>query len=63
MIPNDLPERKKMIERMFQVCWDHIDELTKWERDFIESANGQYVQRENLSDRQCEALEKIYDKL
>lgn len=52
-----------MIERMLKACWDDSDNLTKWECDFIESANGQFAFKENLSDRQCEILEKIYDKL
>ena len=63
MIPNDLEERKKMIERMLKVCWDKSDELTAWEMNFIESCNGQFAFKETLSDRQCEILEKIYDKL
>jgi hypothetical protein len=63
MIPNDLKERQDMIDRMLRVCTDRINELTRWESDFIISIETQYQLKSNLSDRQCEILEKIYDKL
>lgn len=63
MIPHDKEERQRMIQHMLDVCWGNSDELTKWEHDFIESAHGQFAFKEDLSDRQCEILEKIYDKL
>lgn len=63
MIPNDLHERQRMIQRMLDICHGNSDQLTKWEKDFIDSAHGQFAFKENLSDRQCEILEKIYDKL
>lgn len=63
MIPNDLKERQEMIDRMLRVCIDRINELTRWESDFIISIDTQYQLKSNLSDRQCEILEKIYDKL
>lgn len=42
---------------------NNADELTKWEYDFILSVGNQFDDRKNLSDKQCEILEKIYDKL
>jgi uncharacterized protein (UPF0305 family) len=63
MIPNDLQERQKIIDRMMRVCTDKINELSKWETDFILSIETQYETKGNLTDRQCEILEKIYDKL
>jgi uncharacterized coiled-coil DUF342 family protein len=62
MIPNEINERRKMIERMVDYCMDKRDELSQWEASFIESINEQFSQRNNLTDRQCEILEKIYDK-
>ena len=63
MIPNDPEERKKMIKRMLDVCAENKDELNSWESDFVDSCEGKFESRETLSDRQCEILEKIYDKL
>lgn len=63
MIPTDPKLRKEMIERMLKACWNDSDSLTQWECNFIESCNGQFAFKENLSDRQCEILEKIYDKI
>jgi hypothetical protein len=62
MIPNDLERRKKMITYMIEGCKTKED-LTTWESDFILSIEEQFEQKGNLSNRQCEILEKIYDKL
>lgn len=35
-------------------------DLTKWERDFVESVAGQLEERGWISDRQEEILERIY---
>ena len=35
-------------------------ELTKWERDFIDSISDQFDRRGSLSDKQFEILENIY---
>lgn len=61
MISNDKIERKKMIDRMITACEDN--ELTKWENDFITSVGIQFTDKGDLTDRQCEILERIYDKL
>jgi hypothetical protein len=63
MIPNDQPARKQMIELMLSVLTNPKIELTNWESDFIVSIDNQFENRGNLSDRQCEILEKIYDKV
>lgn len=63
MIPNDLDLRREMIDKMIVHCMNNADELTKWEYDFILSVGNQFDDRKNLSDKQCEILEKIYDKL
>jgi hypothetical protein len=63
MIPNDQPARKQMIELMLSVLTNPNIELTNWESDFIVSIDNQFENRGNLSDRQCEILEKIYDKV
>lgn len=63
MIPNDQPARSQMIELMLSVLINPNIELTQWESDFITSINDQYEKKKNLSDRQCEILERIYDKV
>jgi len=67
MIPHSQPEREQMIRRMISKVMDDIDaendmHLTKWEVDFIRSVNSQFVRKLNLSDSQCDILERIYDK-
>lgn len=37
--------------------------LTSWEEEFIESINDQYKFKGYLTDKQIEALEKIWDKI
>ena len=61
MIPTDLKERREMISNMIAFC-QTLSNLTKWEEDFIASVDEQFGNRGNLSDRQCEILEKIYEK-
>lgn len=61
MIPNDQPLRAQTIKRMIDVSLDKED-ITEWERDFLQSINEQFTRKNNLSDRQCEILEEIYDK-
>ena len=63
MIPTDKKQRREMITYMLKACTDNLDDLTSWEESFIESVNEQFQNRNDLSDRQCEILEKIYDKL
>jgi len=63
MIPNDQPARKDMIERMLKSLEDYPpDGLTKWEEDYLVSITDQFKMGRNLSDKQCEILERIYDK-
>ena len=63
MIPNDQPARKQMIELMLSVLVNPNIEITKWESDFIASISDQFESKGNLSDKQCEILERIYDKV
>lgn len=63
MIPTDPILRFKMIERMLSSCMNNLDSFTTWEEGFIESASIQFEDRKSLTDRQCEILEKIYDKI
>lgn len=63
MIPNDQPLRKQTIERMLNYLARQDDlNLSKWEEDFLESINDQFLQRGDLSTKQCEILERLYDK-
>lgn len=36
--------------------------LTQWESDFIDSIYEQFEHRGDLSNKQCEILERIHDK-
>jgi hypothetical protein len=62
MIPNDQPLRQQTIRRMLEALIDR-EFLTKWESDFIQSIAEQFDKKGDLSDRQCEILERLYDKL
>lgn len=61
MIPNDTEPRRAMIQYMISGLENEKD-LTEWELDFIASIKNQFDRRKNLSDRQCEILEAIYNK-
>lgn len=63
MIPNDPILRAQMIDYMLDACKQQLYNLTKWEEEFILSINEQFRINNKLSDRQCEILERIYDKL
>lgn len=63
MIPTDKKERTSMIQYMLSSCKDSIDNLSKWEADFLLSISDQFDEKGTLSDRQCDKLEQIYDRL
>ena len=63
MIPKDLENRRTLINSMVVSCRNSLDDLTKWEQNFIVSIEEQFAAKGTLSDRQCEILEQIYDKL
>jgi hypothetical protein len=54
------PEKKKLIEHMFQLLETPSKSLTKWEEDFVESVQEFYQVNKRLSDKQFEVLERIY---
>jgi hypothetical protein len=62
MIPNDVEPRREMISNMISVCRDSLF-ITEWEANFILSIEEQFEGRGNLTNRQCEILERIYDKV
>lgn len=61
MIPNDEPLRSQTIKRMIDFVGKR-DDLTKWESDFVDSLSEQFVEGRKLSQKQCEILERLYDK-
>ena len=63
MIPNDQPARGNMIRRMVEVLMNPSVELTSWESDFISSIADQFERKHTLSNKQCEILERLYDKV
>lgn len=66
MIPNDQPLRRQTLERML----DHLskrvmveDEVyTAWEVEFIDSVCYQFLDKGDLSNKQCEIVERLYNK-
>ena len=63
MIPNDQPLRKQILTRMLEnLDTLEIQELTQWEANFINSVQEQFEKKGDLSDRQCEIVEKLHDK-
>jgi hypothetical protein len=65
MIPNDQPLREQTIRRMlgkFLGDPTYYDALTKWEQDFIDSIYEQFEHKGDLSFKQTEILERLYDK-
>ena len=66
MIPNDQPLRKEIISKMLYHLERYASEddcdLTQWESSFIESIKEQFEEKGDLSNKQCEILERFYDK-
>lgn len=62
MIPSEPEARKKMIEYMITGLLRESIE-NEWEANFVESVSTQFKDRGKLSDKQCEILERIYDKV
>ena len=63
MIPNDQPERSTMIKYMLDgLRYIDLDKMNSWEHDFYYSVNEQFQHKGDLSNKQCEILERIYDK-
>ena len=63
MIPTELEQRRKVITYMLDKCVTNSDDLTPWEFNFITGCSDQFEKKQNLSDAQCNVLERIYDKL
>lgn len=66
MIPNDQPLRnltiKRMIGRLSIDVFQFPENYSKWEQDFIESISDQFLEKKDLTNKQCEILERLYDK-
>ena len=58
---------KQEIEQAIDDCISSLNAVncpfTDWEEDFLGSVQEQYVERGGLSERQCETLQKIWDKV
>ena len=50
-------------EAMINDCADHESRLTTWEFDFIGSLQDRLGAERELSERQAEVLEKIWNKV
>lgn len=65
MIPNDQPLRKQTIERMLNSLTRNLEEateFTEWEKDFIQSVDEQFGLKGDISSKQAEIIERLYDK-
>ncbi len=66
MIPNDQPLREQTIKRMIETLIRSLEnagrDYTQWEADFVYSLSEQFEEKGNLSQKQCEILERLYDK-
>lgn len=58
---------KQEIEEALEDCETAISArncpFTDWEEEFIGSVQEQFLERGGLSDKQCETLQKIWDKV
>ncbi len=64
MIPNDEPLRTQVINRMLSKLLNAevYESLTEWEQNFTSSIDSQLSDKRKLSMKQCEILERLYDK-
>jgi hypothetical protein len=65
MIPNDQPLRGQTIKRMLNFLVNKVqietDSMTDWEKGFILSVADYFERKSDLSLKQTEILERIYD--
>jgi len=54
-------EERDRLQGILDECREYGD-LTNWEYDFVESVCDQFESGRNLSGRQVEILEKIYEE-
>lgn len=62
MISKDIEVRRKIISYMLDGLLRSSIE-NEWENEFVHSVSEQFEKRQNLSDKQCEILERIYNKV
>jgi len=62
MIPQDKEQRVKIIAYMIEGIKLQHDELGDWEREFTYSVEEQFERKGDLTVRQCEKLEQIYNR-
>lgn len=51
------------ILEMIQDCENREDQMSEWERDFVQSLSEQFSRKGSISPRQEEILDKIWGKL
>lgn len=50
-------------DRMLRDCAARRSALTRWERDFVESLQQRLARNGNLTPKQCETLDKIWERV
>lgn len=61
ILPKDR-EKHDLIKHMLDALEAPYKELTEWEEKFIESVTEQFENRNWLSDKQFDVLERIYSE-
>lgn len=57
---NGTPKTKEMIQHMLRELEHPAKKLTAWELGFLESISEQFFERNTLSEKQFEILERLY---
>lgn len=57
------PEESAEISEMIQDCLDRDNQLSDWETDFIHSLDDQLSNRDWISEKQYNILEKIWNRV
>jgi hypothetical protein len=63
MIPSEQIIRKQTIRKMIDTMLYEDRFLPYWEDEMMNSLNVQFTLEGDLSDEQCEVLERLYDSL
>lgn len=56
------PQSIQVYQSWVDALNENIDELTKWEEDFVDSIAERLQRKVNLTERQAEVLERIYSE-
>jgi hypothetical protein len=52
-----------LLKHLISLCEDNEDQLSEWERNFISSIKKQLTEKQTLSEKQIDILQKVSDKI